>query len=74
MGKDVPAVTSGGAVKAVDGFSDAMVLPNSVLEKHGFALMMDVWVVPDGKRGVVEAPTAHRGGISVSSTLGSRSK
>ena len=74
MGKDVPAVTSGGAVRAVDGFNDAMVLPNNVLEKHGFALVMDVWVVPAGKRGDFEAPTAHRGGNRVSSTKGSRSR
>ena len=74
MGKDVPAVTSGGAVRAVDNLSDAMVLSNSALEKHGFALVMDVWVVPDGRRGVVEAPTIQRGGNRTSSTMGSRSR
>ena len=58
MGKDVAAVTSGDAVRAVDGFSDSMVPPNSVLELQDFALAMDVRVEPDGRRGVVGAPTA----------------
>ena len=70
----MPAGTGGGAVRAVDDFRDAMMLPNSVLELHDFALVVEARVVPDRGGGVVETPTAQRGGNRTSSTKGSRSR
>ena len=62
MGKDVAAVTNGGAVRAVDDLRDAMVLPNSVWELHDFAWVVAARVMPDEKEELLKLQRLITGG------------